>query len=338
MKALWNQQAKPVLRRIRSKLIGDAWREQIKPISWYNIGPWIGQTIAEDFQFYRAKPRPLTRSRITGMFFPNLEDPIFIVGAPRSGTTFLGDCLGVIPEIGYHFEPVLTKAATRYVYLNLWDKQKSQWFYRTVYGWLMRLHFDADLIFSEKTPQISLIIPFLKETFPKARFIHIIRDGRDSAISLSKKPWYRNDMKGSGAKEPDGYPFGPKARFWVEPDRVQEYEATNDLHRCVWLWRRYLETIMAATPQLSAEQYHELRYEDLVTLPGLEADRLLDFLGIDKADSREQFKDTVVTRANPTSVGRWQSELSSDQRTELWQEAGFCLTRLGYATAEIASS
>jgi hypothetical protein len=330
MKAFWNQQVKPILKHIRSATIGEDWRDQVKPISWYNFSSWLWETIVEDFQFYQSTPRPLTLPRIMALLSPNLSMPIFIVGAPRSGTTFLGDCLGVMPEISYHFEPVITKAATRYVYLSLWSQKFSQRFYRSIYSWLMRLHLDADLIFAEKTPQVSLIIPFLITTFPDAKFIHIIRDGRDSAISLSKKPWYRSDMNGSGAKEPDGYPFGSKARFWVEPKRAEEYETTNDLHRCIWLWRRYLETIMAAAPQLSSDQYYELRYEDLVTQPADEAEKLLDFISIRDLKSRTQFKDTVVAQAKPTSVGRWQTELSAEQCIELWQEAGVCLRQLGY--------
>lgn len=337
MSAFWKRQLKPKLRQIRSAVIGESWRYKIKPISWYNFGSWIWETIAEDFNFYQPCPRPLTFARLTAMLSPNLESPIFIVGAPRSGTTFLGDCLGEIPEIGYHFEPVLTKAATRYVYLGLWSESFSRWFYRSVYGWLMRLHLDADLQFAEKTPQISLIIPFLLKTFPKAKFIHIIRDGRDSALSLSKKPWYRNDMDGSGAKEPDGYPLGPMARFWVEPERVQEYETTNDIHRCIWLWRRYLETIMDAVPQLSSNQYHELRYEDLVTQPAVEAERLLEFLSIHNPDSRHSFLDTVTQKASPKSVGRWQAEFSQKSIEQTWQEAGTCLEKLGYGSPATTS-
>ena len=45
---------------------------------------------------------------------PRLHRPIFIIGAPRSGTTFLGSCLGRMPEVSYHFEPRLTKAAARW--------------------------------------------------------------------------------------------------------------------------------------------------------------------------------------------------------------------------------
>lgn len=330
MNSVWKAHIKPVLKGIRSQVIGEDWRYQIKPIAWYNSISWISHTISEDRKYYQSKSRPWTLGRLSGMVKPNLKAPIFIVGAPRSGTTFLGECIGEIPEISYHFEPVLTKAATRYIYGALWDKTKAQKFFKRVYGGLMRLHGDGDLQFAEKTPQASLIIPFLYETFPDAKFVHIIRDGRDSSISLAQKPWYRNDRHGSGAKEPGGYPFGPKARFWVEPERTQEFETTNDIHRCIWLWRRYMETIFEATAKLRPEQLHELRYENLVNHPQEESEKLVEFLGIKSPTSREVFINTVVTKASPNSVGRWTTELSEQQHAEAEQESGTWLRQLGY--------
>lgn len=321
---------RPYFRKVRSAIIGDAWMDSIRPIAWYNLPFWIWETIAEDLRFYQHQQRALSLYRLKYLFSPNLDNPIFIVGAPRSGTTFLGECISVLPEISYHFEPVLTKAVTRYIYEDIWSQDFSQWFYRTVYGWLMRLHFDADLCFAEKTPQISLIIPFLYKTFPNARFIHIIRDGRDVALSLSKKPWYRNDMKRSGAKEPDGYPFGPKARFWVEPDRIHEYETTDDIHRCIWLWRRYVETIFEAVPQIPKHQYHELRYEDLVRNPDLEAKKLVEFLKINRPESSARVIDAIVKQANPKSVGSWKAQLSGEQVACIGRESGKLLDTLGY--------
>ncbi len=47
---------------------------------------------------------------------PRLHRPVFVIGAPRSGTTFLGSCLGRLPFMSYHFEPRLTKAPARCVY------------------------------------------------------------------------------------------------------------------------------------------------------------------------------------------------------------------------------
>jgi hypothetical protein len=260
---------------------------------------------------------------------PTLRCPVFLIGAPRSGTTFLGSCLAELPEISYHFEPVATKAAARYVYEGRWPRWKARWFYANVYTWLMREHLDGDLVFCEKTPRNAFIVPSLYECFRSARFIHIIRDGRDAAVSLSQKPWLQAGSGGSTAREPGGYRYGPYARFWVERDRVSEFESTSDIHRCIWSWRRHTEAALAGTAELPGTQRHELRYESLVSQPEAEATRLSEFLGISSPDSRQALQ-AATARARIHSVGRWKRELSAEQIQEIDAEAGALLRHLGY--------
>jgi hypothetical protein len=48
-------------------------------------------------------------------------------------------------------------------------------------------------IFLEQTPWYGQNLPFLKEIFPDMKVIHIIRDGRDVALSFARSPWWSND-------------------------------------------------------------------------------------------------------------------------------------------------
>ena len=169
------------------------------------------------------RSRPMTSKRLLRSLLPKLERPVFIIGAARSGTTFLGDCIGRIPEVTYHHEPPATKAAGRYVYEHLWGFRRSRWFFRLVYSWLVRVERDGDLRFSEKTPTNIFLIPFLARAFPDSQFIHIIRDGRDAASSHMHKPWLRAEDAWSGEREPGGYLHGPWPKFWVEPERREEF-------------------------------------------------------------------------------------------------------------------
>lgn len=305
---------------------------QIKPITWWNLPHLAFRTARVNWRYYRPKRRRLSLRRLGCSVVPNLARPVFVVGAPRTGTTFLGSCLGGLPEISYHFEPIATKAAARYVYEGLWTQRKARRFYRRVYAWLMRIHLDGDLVFAEKTPRNAFIIPFLLRCFPDARFIHIIRDGRDAALSLSKRPWLQASQEASGRYEPGGFAYGPSTRFWVEPERRREFETTSDIHRCIWSWRRHTEAALDAPAHLPAAQYHELRYEALVTDHRRVAEPLLDFLGIANPASRDLLFEAVA-RAKGDSVGRWQNELSEEQIERIKAEAGPLLTRLGYLTA-----
>lgn len=301
------------------------------PINIANIGDWIRRT----FRSARISNRnyakgSLSLMRALRMFAPNLRRPVFAIGAPRSGTTFLGECLARLPEISYHFEPVLTKAAARYVHEGLWPEYRARFLYRSTYAWLMRINMETDLRFCEKTPGNCFVIPFLDRSFTGAKFIHIVRDGRDAAISLAKKPWYRNEARHSGARDPDGYYLGPSTRFWVEPNRLDAYVRTNDLHRCIWLWRRYVESALAGAASIPAERYLQISYEKFLDKPAEYADLITGFLEISNPLSRELFRNTVVASAREDSVGRWKVELDHHQKLELNAEAGYLLQKLGY--------
>src|SRR6266702_1780863 len=92
---------------------------------------------------------------------PRLHRPVFVIGAPRSGTTFLGSCLGRLPEISYHYEPRLTKAAARCVYDGSWSARRAAAVFRLSYSALLLAALDGGRRFSEKNPENSFVIPFL---------------------------------------------------------------------------------------------------------------------------------------------------------------------------------
>jgi hypothetical protein len=301
------------------------------PIAWHNLWRWAMLTYKAERRYYSrlGRTRRLTSKRLAASILPSLARPVFIIGAARSGTTFLGDCLGHLPELSYHHEPPATKAAGRYVYEGLWSYRRCRWFFRTVYAWLLRVELDGDLRFCEKTPTNALLIPFLARAFPDAQFVHIIRDGRDASASLYKQPWLRGDTARSGKREPGGYLHGPWAPWWVEKDRVREFETTSDAHRMIWAWRRYTQAALRDGPPLGPARYHELRYETLVTDPRGEATRILDFLGITRASSRAAFL-AAADRASEGSLGSWRRTFSEAEMAQIEADSGTLLRSLGY--------
>jgi len=301
-----------------------------KEITLYNFPLWAIKTVTSSLFFYQRKKRPINFRRFVNFLRPNLRKPIFIIGAARSGTTFLGNCLGSIPEISYHHEPVLTKAAARYVYQGKWSGWKAAVFYKSVYSWLMRMYFDADLRFAEKTPRNSCILNFLAETFSDAQFVFIIRDGRDAALSHSKQPWLSQKNACSGRYEPGGYREGPYAHFWVEPNRVIEFETTSDIHRCIWAWRSFNQQILEFKSKIPSDRGLTIKYENLVSHPIDTGNRLLDFLNIYRPESRAECQKRLMT-SQTTSIVRWKTELSAEDLNRINKEAGELLRKLGYA-------
>ncbi len=273
---------------------------------------------------------PALRKRPTAHALdPRLHRPIFIIGAPRSGTTFLGGCLGRMPEVSYHFEPRLTKAAARCVYDGSWSERRCATVFRVSYSALLLAGLHGGRRFAEKNPENSFVVPFLATAMPDAQFIHIIRDGRDAAVSHSEQPWLNAKSAGSGKRGRGGQLWGNEARWWVEPDRREEFAAVSDVVRSAWCWRRFTEAALAGLEGLPAGKSIEVRYESVVSDPMRAADLLSGFLGTTPAGV-DALRAGLST-AKPGSVGRWRKTLDERQVSDVQHEIGPLLARLGYS-------
>ena len=262
---------------------------------------------------------------------PRLREPVFVLGAPRSGTTFLGSCIGALPEVSYHFEPRVTKAAARQVFEGTWSERRAARVFRTSYRLLLLAAGDGGRRFVEKNPENCFVVPFLVRAFPDARFVQIVRDGRDVAVSHAEKPWLAAASAGSGRRGRGGQAWGPWARWWVEPERAAEFEAASDLTRTAWSWRRFTSAARTALAELPPERVLTVRYEELVTDPEQAARTLAAFFG--HAEPPESLR-AALARADAGSVGRWRGALDAEGLADVEREAGPLLRELGYGVSE----
>lgn len=258
---------------------------------------------------------------------PRLREPVFLLGAPRSGTTFLGSCFAALPEVSYHFEPRVTKAVARHVYEGTWSEQRSARTFRATYALLQVAAGHGGRRFVEKTPENCFIVPFLRRTFPDARFVQIIRDGRDVAVSHAEKPWLAARSADSARRGRAGGAWGPWARWWVERDRVEEFAAVSDITRTAWAWRRFTEAARTHLAALDPDRVLTVRYEDVVQHPEDAAVTIAGFFGHQKPP--EPLRQALL-RADPRSIGRWRSALDDEARADVEREAGALLRELGY--------
>jgi len=259
---------------------------------------------------------------------PRLRRPVFIIGAPRSGTTFLGNSLGRLPGISYHFEPRLTKAAARCVYDGSWSARRGGTVFRLSYGALLLATLDGGYRFAEKNPENSFLVPFLAAEFPDAQFVHIVRDGRDATVSHAEQPWLHADSAAAGRRGQSGQLHGPGARWWVEPERRGEFPLVPDIVRSAWCWRRFTESALDGVAALADGRAAEVRYEAMVSDPATTAAMLADFLELPPAGRAGLH--ASLARARPDSVGRWRAALSERELAAMLAEIGPLLTRLGY--------
>jgi Sulfotransferase family len=291
---------------------------------WLRLG---AGGLVSDMRDRRRDPTLAKRPSVRALD-PRVHRPVFVIGAPRSGTTFLGGCVGRLPEVSYHLEPRLTKAAISRVYHESWSERRSSALFRLSYSSLILAGLHGGRRFAEKTPENSFVVPFLAATFPGAQFVHIIRDGRDAAVSHAEKPWLTADAARTGVRNHGGQLRGPSPRWWVEQDRREEFTAVSDVVRTAWCWRRFTEAALDGLATLPSGSAFEVRYEAVVADPMATAEALAGFLGTSQA-GLDALR-AGLARARPESAGRWRTALDPADMPGVDREIGPLLARLGY--------
>jgi hypothetical protein len=236
------------------------------------------------------------------------ERLVFVVGCPRSGTTFLGRAIGGLPGFVDFGEVTPWKAAL--------PSGPSAEELRRILERIRRIGLAWGLRGVEQTPETAHVLDAAFAAYPEALAVHVVRDGRDVVCSLLERGWLNADQAG---KDDAGLPYGPEPRFWVEPERREEFSQVSDARRCAWAWRRYVGAVQAAA---AGDRLLEVRYE---TLAGV-ADRLAEFLGANVTSTHR-----ALDGFRDSSIGRWKKELTPEQVDDVEAEAGPLLAELGYA-------
>ena len=170
-----------------------------------------------------------------------LDRPIMLLGAARSGTTLLADtALGLHPDVAYWGEPrfvwraghayrasdVLTAAdatpAVRRRIRERFERFRAE-----------RADGRPGVRFAEKTPSLCFGVPFARAVLPGARFVHLVRDGRDVAASAAREWQGRGDaaldspeLRRGGALQQ----IGRGVRRWAQlGDRIVDLRTAAEL-------------------------------------------------------------------------------------------------------------
>ena len=244
------------------------------------------------------------------------ERPVFVVGAPRSGTTFMGNSLGRLAGFVDLGEVGPLKVAIDELVALPEDEAARR--LERIMERVRRLGLARRLRAVEQTPEMSFVLVPVLRAYPQAKVVHMVRDGRDVVCSLLEKGWLRTDR---GGADDVGSPYGERARSWVEPERVPEFQAASEATRAAWAWRSYLVAARAGAPGATLE----VRYEDLAGDPDATAARIAKHIGADAVELAAALRDV-----HGQSVGRWRSDLTDEQVADVEAEAGPLLRELGY--------
>ena len=120
-----------------------------------------------------------------------LDRPIVLLGAARSGTTLFADAVfGLHPDVAYYPEPrFVWRYGNAYKPSDvLTAADATPAVRRAIRERFERFRHDAGRSrFAEKTPSNCFAVPFVREVLPGALFLHLVRDGRDVAVSAAKE-------------------------------------------------------------------------------------------------------------------------------------------------------
>jgi hypothetical protein len=280
----------------------------------------------------------------------------FVVGVTRSGTTLLRMMLDAHPELTIppetHFLPDLIEASRE-------EHASPERLHEVVVGnrrW-GDFHLDADELmerfaaiqplnagdavraffdlyaqgqgkprWGDKTPIYINRMMLIERALPEARFIHLIRDGRDAALSRAKRV----------LKQP------------------------TPMHKVAERWRNRIIRAREQGPRLG--HYLELRYEDLVLDPEGTLRRVCEYIDLPWDEAMLHYHERAAERMkemhrdlppepgkplrpadhrmaahaltseppDPSRLGRWRTEMSAEDRAEFEHAAGDLLAELGY--------
>jgi hypothetical protein len=241
-----------------------------------------------------------------------LASPIFLVGSERSGTTLTRLMVDHHPMIAFFFE--FGFAVERMLDSEGWPDLGEYHDYLRA----NRIFNAANLVIAEDLDYPHLIDSFLRQKrdragkpsvgatvhyhfdrllriWPGARFIHIVRDGRDVGRSIIEMGWAGN--------------------MYVAVDRWIEAEL---------LWSGLCR-------ELPEDRWIEIRFETLVTEPKATLSRVCAFLDIPfDAAMLEYSKHTTYGPPTSQPIGRWKRELSPEEIRLAEARIADMLTERGY--------
>ncbi len=271
--------------------------------------------------------------------------PLFIVGAGRSGTTLLRSMLVAGGQVAVPPESqVIGLAARRYVSLQflgwrelsrlivaLFEGQRNFQLWKTnlhpahrivvnlqpaerslarvideVFQCYVSQQFSRASLWGDKSPINAFHLPRILATFPEARYLHLLRDGRDAISSMVARG--------------------------------------RDIRRATDRWVASVEQVLDLQSELAPSQFLEVRYEHLVSEPQKALGRICGFLDVQYTSRMLDFWKLPTTveyehyehhrnLSKPVftdSIGKWTKRLTQGQQEYVLSKTSRLLKQFAY--------
>ena len=278
------------------------------------------------------------------------QKPIFIVGAPRSGTTWLGEAMKRHPELH-----MLHEISNIWMWNNAnksddvlteddLDRRIKKYIRKKFVNYQQE---SGKNRICDKTPRNCLRIAAIKAIFPDAKIIMLLRDGR-SVINSTKQelnrpqevPWQEIIARLGSVSIWEWYVFLPRLKsrlkrmlgvpldYWgARPPGWQDWVGKFPPHIILAKqWVATMETAIAQGRQLDSENYLEISYEEIISEPLVGLQKIADFTELEL----EPLIDYAVGTADPSRINKWQDNIDRDILNDLEAIMKPTMSKLGY--------
>jgi len=284
-----------------------------------------------------------------------VRQPVFVFGAPSSGTTLLARSLkrsaGFHLTMGQRLVLPVVQAFARRPSISRGRPEAAATVLRDAFAQAWQVTADcclgctqqcreagrldgvgpcvsqrAVLRYGDASPDLMYCAETLLDAFPDARVIQIIRDGRDAVAGMLADPgvlaWFKPGFVDVDAEFPH-----PLLGLESEADRAA-WTGLSATGKCAMRWRGTVRQMARLRARLPAEQLITFRYEEVIRQPADAAAVISDFL----ATAVLALEPPARGRPSPAEPGSWRRALLPAQAAEIEAIAGEELRRVGYGS------
>jgi hypothetical protein len=288
------------------------------------------------------------------------SSPIIIIGAARSGTKLLRRIIAESPgvvEIPFDINYIWRLGNMAAEDDALPAAAATPAVARAIHEFFARYRGGrSNVTVVEKTVSNCLRVPFVGSVFPAARFVHLIRDGRDVTASAAAQ-WRAPLRWREVLKKLRGFPYWRARRYafqyvsnyvdrlttvargekrvrnWgpVYPGLPADVRTLSLAEVCAWQWRHCVEFALRDLAASATRSVIEVRYEDLVRRPRETMTSLHSSLDLEPSAGIEHFLETLV---RVDTIGTWRQRLSGEEKQAVLPILSPTLEALDYPTDE----
>lgn len=255
-----------------------------------------------------------------------------MVSSGRSGTAMLTKALAGVPDVEMHHEYMvhIVQKLGALRYRGFVTREEAMETLRQTHE--AAIHYSAATHWGDSSNKLSWLIPELAELLPRAKFVHLIRDGRKAAGSYFRKlgaecyddrstailQAFFDDPTTNRAPPPE-------KKYWWPIPNDDAFRSFNQFERMAWHWSEINRVIAHSLAALPQSRKFFVRLEDLYTSPQT-VSALFRFLNL-------PYRENIATLfSRPHNVNRPEDRLlDEDQAARFEKIAGDAMREFGYA-------